>query len=703
MNFLVRLKEKMARRVPAPRRPVLFALGGASHNWRGPGEELYRAEPAFQACVDPADEMVRATLGFSSTAMFKGEWTARSAEDQRRSDILNMGLLHLGLIDLWTANGIRPDGVLGLSLGEVGAAYASGAIDRETAIRIYCTIARHIDARSDDHVLLVVEADADESHRLCGDSPAPLHFAGEPVPGTSALLVRTAYADEVRVWLGNRARILAEHATKWPYHVATVAFDPQAALADLAGMKSLVPDIPVYLASLGSRAAPGHDFGPAHWPAMVVGSYFLAGASRDAFRDGYGLMVNIGTASIGAWVADAAPAGAPLRRFDATPGGAGLEAWKRPIGEVKALQAPHATRTRAPPVDLASPEVLADPFPAYERLRAAGPVQFLPRQNFWIVLGYDAVQSAFADTERLSNRAYARVGPVLMAQDPPEHLHVRRLLSALFTPAETASHSEGVRECARALIGTEFDLVAGYSRPLAQAMARALLRIPPSAAPLFAEAADRYREKDRDIEAYVGRLDEIAVEAGVLAEIMARGDGLLTEERARQLVRFLWMAATETSERVIVRCALVLLQDPALRARIEADLRLLPAFVDEVLRLYPPELMVPRTAVATVRLGGVRIPAGQHVMLCPAAANRDPACFPDPAAIRLDRGSARHLSFGTGIHKCSGTAMSRPIVAAALETLLSCAPGLRAAEPLDALSFYNTITVHTPRRLLVAR
>lgn len=703
MNFFRRLKAA-AGRAPAPRRPVLFALGGASHNWRGPGEELYRAEPAFRACVEPADAAVRDSLGFSSTAMFRGEWTAGTAEEQRRSDILNMGLLHIGLIDLWAANGIRPDGVLGLSLGEVGAAYASGAIDRQTAIRIYCAIARHVDARSDEHVLLVVGAGADAARALCAGSPVPLHFAGEPVPGTSALLARLGYADEVRLYLRGQATILAEHSTKWPYHVATVAFDPVATLADLAGLRSSEPAMPVYLASLGSRAAAGHDFGPSHWPAMVVGSYFLAGASRDAFEDGYGLMVNIGTASIGAWVAEAVSAQADVCRFDATPGGGGAEAWKRPIKAVRALQARSAPRLRAvPPVDLAAPALLANPFTAYERLRSAGPVQFLPRQNFWIVLGHDSVEAAFRDTERLSNRAYARVGPVLMAQDPPAHLHVRRLLSGLLAPAQIARHVGAVRDSAAELIAGRFDLVAGYARPLAQAVACGLLRIPASAAPLFRQAAEHYQERDRDIEAYVDRLDALAAGAGVLADLVARGDGLLTEERGRQLVRFLWMAATETSERAIVRAMLVLLEDPALRARIGEEPRRLEAFVDEVLRLYPPEMMVPRTTVAPVRLGGVDIPSGQHVMLCLAAANRDPDCFEDPAAIRLDRPPGRHLSFGAGIHKCSGTAMSRPIIVAALEVLLRGAPRLRADEPLGELDYYSTVTVHTPRRLWVAR
>lgn len=695
MNFLRRFQKPVERRVPARRRRLLFVLGGASHNWSGPGRELYRAEPVFRAAVDLADEAVRERLGFSTTAMFHGGWTARSPEEQRRSDLLNMGLLHLGLIDLWASHAIRPEGLLGLSLGEVGSAYASGAIDRGTAIRIYCAIAAHIDTRPGEHILYIVEAEPEAALDLCAAAPAPIHFAGEPVPGNSALLAPADNGDEVGTYLRGRAAVLAEHATKWPYHVPTGAFDSAGAATELAGIEWSSPAIPVYLASLGRKVEPGDRLEGAHWAAMCADPYFLAGASRAAFGDGFDLVVNIGTASIGQWVL-AAAGETDVQCFDATPGGMGALAWKQPLKSVGALRG-------RPPVDIDSPDVLADPFPAYERLRPEGPVQFLARQNFWIVLGYEAVQSAFLDSDGLSNRAYDRVGPVLMAQDPPEHLQVRRLLGPLFAPAAIAEHVERVREGAGELIGTEFDLVTGYARPLAQVMARALLRIPASAAPAFARVAARYQEGDRDIEAYVRGLDDIAAQAGALADLTARGGGLLSQARARQLVRFLWMAATETSERVIVRCVLVLLRDPALRARVQADPRLLPAFIDEVIRLHPPELMVPRTSVAPVLLGGVRIPAGQHVMLCLAAANRDPDCFADPAAIRLDRRPGRHLSFGIGIHKCSGTAMSGPIVAAALEALLGAAPHLRAAEPLDRLSWSRTITMLTPRRLLVAR
>jgi cytochrome P450 len=701
VKFFKWFSKDRARGGSSPERRLLFVIGGASHNWRGPGLELYRLDRAFRASVDRADETVQDLLQLSPTAMFNGDWTARSPEEQRRSDILSMGLLHIGMIDHWIDQGVAPDGLLGLSLGEVGAAYASGAIDWPTAIRIYCALAAHVDARSDEHILYVVDADPAAALDLCATAPGPVHFAGEAEPGKSALLTRARHGPDVGAHLRARTAIAAEHPTKWPYHVPG-AFDTAGAAAALAGMSWRTPHKPVYLASLGRKVVAEDDLGALHWPTMGAAAYLLAGASRAAFADGFNLMVNIGNASIGSWVLAAAPAGADVLRFDATPTDPGERAWERPVEAVRAVHAPARPEPRSRH-DLAAPEALDDPFAAYERLRAGGPVQFLPRQNFWIVLGYDAVETALRDTSGLSNRVYARVGPVLMAEDPPGHLLTRRAVSHIFSPAELQGHAQAVCEAAAGLIRPGFDLVADYARPVAQAAARRLLAIPPSAAPLFADAAERYREGDWDIGAYVDRLDEIAPAAGALPELMARGEGRLDGERGRQLVRFLWMAATETSERVIVRSVLALLHDADLRARIRADRSLLTAFVDEVIRLYPPELMVPRTTTAQVRLGDAEIPAGQHVMLCLAAANRDPARFANPEALQLDRGAPPHLSLGAGIHKCSGTALSRVVVVAALDTLLAGAPGLRATEPLDRLSYFSTLTVKTPRRLLVAQ
>ncbi|HEY5721468.1 MAG TPA: cytochrome P450 [Allosphingosinicella sp.] len=685
---------------PARRGGLLFVFGGASHNWRGPGWDLYRSEAVFREAVDAADAQVRQSLGFSASAMFRDEWHPERDEDRRRADIVSMGLLHLGLTDLWTAAGIRPDGVIGISLGEIGSAYAAGALDRNGATAVICTIARSLGIQSDDHVLLVAKAPRDRLLRLCDTAPVPLFVAGEPVPGTSALLTRSPHIEAVRAHLRGRARIVAEHDTKWPYHVPGIAFDANQAATDLSGLAWGKPRIPLFLAHLGGRAPDGQRFDSAYWTAMAISPYWLAGASRAAFAEGYDVLVNIGAASIGQWVADASPRAREVELIDATPVGGGSATWREALARVSEVRGPGPC-SPALPADLAAPETLADPYAEYERLRRGGSVHYLPKQDAWIVLAHRDVKAALADSGNLSNAPYRSVGPVLMASDPPEHLPIRRLVSPLFSPAAIAALAEAAAKQSR-LVRPELDLVAGFARPIALLVGADLLSFPPESRAGLSAAGDRYRAGGRVVSEYLALLDPLADESGAAADLEARGAGLLTRAEARQLVTFLWLAATETTERLIVHCALSLLRDPGLLEAVREDEARLAPFVEEVLRLYPPELMVPRLTMAPVTLGGVTIPAGQRVMLCLAAANRDPARFEAPDRLRIDRGPNDHLSFGSGIHRCSGTALARSVVPAALKLLLDPSRRLRPAEPLDSLRTFASPTVHTPERLLVS-
>ena len=112
-----------------------------------------------------------------------------------------------------------------------------------------------------------------------------------------------------------------------------------------------------------------------------------------------------------------------------------------------------------------------------------------------------------------------------------------------------------------------------------------------------------------------------------------------------------------------------------------------------MLRLEAPTQALFRTARVDVTLHGVTIPAGKHVQILYGSANRDPAVFPDPDAIVLERENVRrHLAFGLGIHFCPGAALARTDTRVALEALMQRLPGLRLAP--------GAPLVHTPHFFL---
>lgn len=359
-------------------------------------------------------------------------------------------------------------------------------------------------------------------------------------------------------------------------------------------------------------------------------------------------------------------------------------------------------RPKPEPLDLGAPPALHDPFAAYEALRGSGPVHHLPKHGFWIVLSHEAVKEALERPDIFSNVPYADVDSVLLAADPPRHSAVRKLVGPLFS-AETMRRVEATaRAEADARLGPEFDAVGGYSLPVSRAAAADLLGFDPATAAAIGSAAETAQAAPDPVGTLILELDRLAERSALFPDLLARGSGLVEEAEVRSLIRLLWLAATTTTERVISRAILCLLGEPAVRAALIADRSLAGPFLEEVMRLYPPELTVPRRTTRAAELGGIRIRAGAEVRLCIAAANRDPAVYPDPAALRLDRATKQHFAFGGGAHRCLGAALARRVGTAAAIALIERAPSLRPAEPLDRLSWFASETALAPLRLMVA-
>jgi cytochrome P450 len=332
------------------------------------------------------------------------------------------------------------------------------------------------------------------------------------------------------------------------------------------------------------------------------------------------------------------------------------------------------------PIDFDAPEIARDPFPHYDALRARGPVQFLAHHGAWVILGQGELQWVFTHAELFSNEPYADVDAVLLAADPPEHTGVRRKLNPYFSREVIDQLGAFAAERAASLLRPRLDVVAEYARPLSEAVAARLLD--------FEEASS---VRAADFAALVRALDAIAHRAGMYGRLRADG---FEDAQARSLVRLFWIASTATTERVIARCVLALLQHPHVRAAVQQDPALQPIFIDEVMRMHQPEPMLRRLATQEVELAGARIPAGAIVYLSLAAANRDPRRYEHPHELRLDRGPSRHLTFGHGIHYCIGATLGRATVAAALRALLANAPQFRAAQPLESVRFVATMMAH---------
>lgn len=117
-----------------------------------------------------------------------------------------------------------------------------------------------------------------------------------------------------------------------------------------------------------------------------------------------------------------------------------------------------------------------------------------------------------------------------------------------------------------------------------------------------------------------------------------------------------------------------------MQSRLRAERQLLPAAVEEFLRLYTPYRGFARTATRDVEIRGRTIPEGEPIALVYASANRDAEVFAEPEAFKLDRPNMKDsLAFGRGPHMCVGAPLARLQLRVALEELLQATKGFHLA------------------------
>jgi cytochrome P450 len=149
-------------------------------------------------------------------------------------------------------------------------------------------------------------------------------------------------------------------------------------------------------------------------------------------------------------------------------------------------------------------------------------------------------------------------------------------------------------------------------------------------------------------------------------------DGTLPElDEPAKAAMFLCAAGQDTSAKLIGNAMRYICENRDMQDRLRADPSLVPAFLEEMLRLEGSTKMTARLAVRDTRIGDVEVPAGKRVFIGLAAANRDPRRWEDPNAFKLDRPKIKeHVAFGRGAHTCAGAPLARVEVRVLFERLL---------------------------------
>jgi cytochrome P450 len=371
-----------------------------------------------------------------------------------------------------------------------------------------------------------------------------------------------------------------------------------------------------------------------------------------------------------------------------------------------------------------------DPFPLFAQVRERGPVHpvtLADGHDAWLVVHFDEAKSALNDP-RLSKDMHAALasgsevvaeglpGPEfarhMLTVDPPDHTRLRKLVSAAFSARRVEALRPRVQSITDDLLDmiaaagpdSRVDLVAAFAFPLPFTVICELLGVPEGERGRLGHeftrllvpttTAEDYAQAKKASDNVVAALRRLVAgkEATpgddlVSALISARdGDERLDSRELLSTIFQLMVAGHDTTASLIGNSLVALFRNPSELAKLRVDPTRLPAALEEFLRFDAP---VPhatfRYAAEPFSLADRDIPAGAQVIICMAAANRDPDRFINPESLDLDRDVSRHLAFGHGVHHCLGAPLARMEGQIALGSLLARFPDLSLAVPFEDL------------------
>ncbi|MFO8045374.1 MAG: cytochrome P450 [Halomonas sp.] len=327
-------------------------------------------------------------------------------------------------------------------------------------------------------------------------------------------------------------------------------------------------------------------------------------------------------------------------------------------------------------------EVLSDQLAAYDRMRQRCPVAFSDYLQ-WSLFRHEDVMRVLDDHETFSNAASRHLS-VPNAMDPPDHTYFRRIIEPYFATEPMAAFEPRCRAIAADVVDRLpekgiVDAMTVLGQDFALEIQCAFMGWPESLhEPLRAWVQ---RQQAATLAGDREALGELALEFdGVIRQQLAtrREPGEqapddvttrlmnesvegrpLSDEEIVSIMRNWTVGELGTISASIGILIGYLARHPELQERLRDDAGLLPAAIDEILRLDAPLMSNRRVATCPVEIGGRHLEAGERLTILWGAANRDEAVFEDPEVFRLDRNPDDNLLYGAGIHVCPGAPLAR--------------------------------------------
>jgi cytochrome P450 len=380
------------------------------------------------------------------------------------------------------------------------------------------------------------------------------------------------------------------------------------------------------------------------------------------------------------------------------------------------------TVTSTPPVedwahdfDLFLPEYVTDPYSVWQEVRGCPVLTSERWGGSHMVIGYEAVVQAAANTAALTSTLGTSAAPTLddhtdpsrprsiINSDPPDHSPVRRVILPSFAPAAVAGYEPVTRKLCESLIaklrlkGNLVDAAVDYSQQIPARVIGRILGVPESKTDEFigwvrdvlengVGNPEQRLKSFSDLNNYLA--DEVAERRNnpqddlITRLTQARMDNgnLVPDRNIIGNLGLLLIAGIDTTWSAIGSSLWHLAQHPDDRNKLRQNPDLWPTAIEELLRAFAP-VMMGRIALSDTEVAGCPVAKDRRVLLSFPAANRDPSMFEAPDEVRLDREHNRHVAFGSGIHRCAGSNLARMELRVALQVWMENIPEFELVDP----------------------
>lgn len=338
----------------------------------------------------------------------------------------------------------------------------------------------------------------------------------------------------------------------------------------------------------------------------------------------------------------------------------------------------------------------------YDELRTQHPVSRGSKYGgYWVLTRYADVRATALDHTTFSSANGVLLPAItdkrlpILEMDDPEHRVYRKILARQFNAVAATSWAPRVTEIVHQLIDGfaadgHADLITQFAEPLPLTVIGEVFGLSledrtqvREDAFEFLACASGSPDAARALDRMLGRWEALVrkrrdePEDDLVTRLVQADYGPWdgSDAMIARIMFTLTFGGHDTTILVLGNMLLHLANDPAQRQSLIDEPDLVPAAVEELLRLYSPLHNFRRDATARAEIAGTIINAGDRVLLAWGAANRDPEKFPDADVADFTRGNARdHVAFGAGIHICIGQFLARVELQAALRAVLERIP-----------------------------